>query len=379
MKFRIDRDTLADAISWTSRSVPQRRPASAEILGGVLINASTDQMVELAAFDREVSAKVEAPAEVETPGTVLVSGRLLSDIAKLLPNKPVTFELDGAKVRLTCDKSKFTLLTMPVDEYPLLPQLPELSGKIDANELSRAVAQVVVAAERDENYPVLTTIRFEVTGDEITMLSTDRYRLAKRTLKWEPESPDVVGNLLIKAKTLNDITKTHAPEAAEIEFSLPPEDGARLVGISGSGRQATSQLVDGDYPPVQRLFPEETPITAVVATPALIDAVKRVSLVAERGAPITLSFSEGEVALSAGRGDDAQASESLPAELSGEDISVAFNPLFLLDGLGALGTDFVKFGMTHPTKPVEFTGQDSLEDNDDAVYRYLLVPIRVAV
>ena len=153
------------------------------------------------------------------------------------------------------------------------------------------------------------------------------------------------------------------------------------MSTSSASRPAdgtTSLLVDGDYPPVRRLFPEESPIHAVVPTAALIEAAKRVSLVAERNTPIRLAFSEGQVVLDAGQGDDAQASEALEASLTGEDITVAFNPQYLLDGLGALGSPFVRMAFTHPNKPVEFTGQGSLEGQDDRSYRYLLVPIRFA-
>ena len=379
MKFEIDRDVLADAIAWTARSVPQRRMA-AEILSGVRISAAADGDVEFAAFDREVSAKVNVPADVQEPGIVLVSGKLLSNIAKLLPNKPVVFELSGSKVQIICDKSVFTLLTMPVDEYPNLPTFPERSGVIDAPEFVNAASQVAIAAGRDEQFPLLTGIRFEVDGDNITMFATDRYRLAKRNIKWKPESQDYSTAALIKAKTITDIAKTLGTDSAELELSLTTEDGPKLVGFSGSGKQATSQLIDGDYKlPIHSLFPDESPISAVVATQTLIDAVKRVSLVAESSAPIILSFTEGQVELSAGRGDDAQASEVIPAELTGEDISIAFNPQYLLDGLSILGTDFVRLSMTHPIKPVDFTGQDSLDGDNDESYRYLLVPIRVAI
>ena len=154
--------------------------------------------------------------------------------------------------------------------------------------------------------------------------------------------------------------------------------GELLAGFEAGGRHTTSLLVDGDYPAVRRLFPDETPIHAVVATQALIDAAKRVSLVAERNTPIRLAFSEGQVVLDAGQGDDAQASEAIEAALTGEDITVAFNPAFLLDGLGALDTAFVRLSFTHPNKPVEFTGQGSIDGEDERDYRYLLVPIRFA-
>ena len=154
--------------------------------------------------------------------------------------------------------------------------------------------------------------------------------------------------------------------------------GVDLVGFEAGGRRTTSLLVDGDYPAVRRLFPDETPIHAVIDRGGFIEAAKRVSLVAERNTPIRLSFSEGQVLLDAGQGDDAQASEVLEASLVGDDISVAFNPQYLLDGLGAIDTPFVRLSFTHPNKPVEFTGQREAAGDDLRDYRYLLVPIRFA-
>lgn len=373
MKFRVERDVLADAVTWTARTLPTRPPAP--VLAGVRIEAAAEGVINLASFDYETSARSEIPAEVAEPGTVLVSGRLLAEISRALPNKPVDVALEGNKVVVTCGASRFTLLTMPVDEYPALPALPEVSGTVSGDAFTHAVAQVTVAASRDDTLPLLTGVRVEIEGERITLLSTDRYRLALRELTWTPATPGFSAVALVRARTLNDVAKSLG-SGGLVNLGLSTGQGLDLVGFEAGGRQTTSQLVEGDYPAVRRLFPDSTPIHAVVATAPLIDAAKRVSLVAERNTPIRLSFSEGQVVLDAGHGDDAQASEALEAVLAGEDIAVAFNPQFLLDGLGALGTDFVRLSFTHPNKPVEFTGQGSLDGEDDSAYRYLLVPIR---
>lgn len=373
MKFRVERDVLADAVTWTARTLPTRPPAP--VLAGVRIEADAQGVINLASFDYETSARSEIPAEVAEPGTVLVSGRLLAEISRALPNKPVDVALEGNKVVVTCGASRFTLLTMPVDEYPALPGLPEVSGTVSGDAFTHAVAQVTVAASRDDTLPLLTGVRVEIEGERITLLSTDRYRLALRELTWTPATPGFSAVALVRARTLNDVAKSLG-SGGLVNVGLSTGQGLDLVGFEAGGRQTTSQLVEGDYPAVRRLFPDSTPIHAVVATAPLIEAAKRVSLVAERNTPIRLSFSEGQVILDAGHGDDAQASEALEAVLVGEDIAVAFNPQFLLDGLGALGTDFVRLSFTHPNKPVEFTGQGSLDGEDDSAYRYLLVPIR---
>ncbi|MCL1870841.1 MAG: DNA polymerase III subunit beta [Promicromonosporaceae bacterium] len=376
MKFRVDRDVLADAVTWTARTLPTRPPAP--VLAGVRIEADATGVISLSSFDYEVSARSEIPAEVAEPGTVLVSGRLLADIARALPQKPVEMALEGTKVIVTCGASRFTLLTMPVEDYPTLPQMPELSGTVTGDALTHAVAQVSVAASRDETLPLLTGVRMEIEGERITLLSTDRYRLALRELTWTPATPGYSAVALVKAKTLTDVAKSLGSGGGLVNVGLSTGAGMDLIGFEAGGRHTTSQLVDGDYPAVRRLFPDSTPIHAVVPTQALIDAARRVSLVAERNTPIRLAFTDGQVVLDAGQGDDAQASEALEAVLVGEDITVSFNPQFLLDGLTALGTDFVRLSFTHPNKPVEFTGQGSLDGEDSDEYRYLLVPIRFA-
>ncbi|WP_125775641.1 DNA polymerase III subunit beta [Antribacter gilvus] len=376
MKFRVERDVLADAVTWTARTLPTRPPAP--VLAGVRIEADAQGIINLASFDYETSARSEIPADVAEPGTVLVSGRLLAEISRALPNKPVDVTLEGTKVMLTCGASRFTLLTMPVEDYPALPTMPELTGTVSGDALTLAVNQVTVAASKDDTLPLLTGVRVEIEGERITLLATDRYRLALRELTWTPATPGYSAVALIRARTLNDVARSLGAGGGLVNVGLSTGAGLDLVGFEAGGRHTTSQLVDGDYPAVRRLFPDATPIHAVVATAPLIEAAKRVSLVAERNTPIRLSFTDGQVVLEAGQGDDAQASEALEAVLVGEDIAVAFNPQFLLDGLGALGTDFTRLSFTHPNKPVEFTGQESLDGEDDSSYRYLLVPIRFA-
>lgn len=373
MKFTVERDVLSEAVTWTARTLPQR-PA-VPVLSGIVIEAESDGALTLSSFDYDVSSRREITANVESEGKVIVSGRLLADISKALPDRPVQVELDGTKVVLTCGASRFTLLTMPVDEYPSLPAMPEASGKISQSELESAVAQVSIAASRDETLPLLTSVLLEIEGEKITLLATDRYRLAMRELNWQPSQPEMESRALLRARTLIDISKSLG-SGDEAVVALSDQGAAGLIGFESDGRRTTSLLTDGDYPPVRRLFPDETPIHAVVNTHALIGAVRRVSLVAERNTPVKLEFSEGQVVLEAGQGDDAQASEAIEATLVGDSITTAFNPQFLLDGLGAVNTDFVRLSFTQPMKPAVLTGQESLEGEVEDHYRYLLMPIR---
>jgi DNA polymerase-3 subunit beta len=347
------------------------------VLAGLLLEADTDGVLRLSSFDYEVSARVEVPSEVADAGTVLVSGRLLADISRSLPGKPVDVATDGSRVALTCGASRFTLLTMPVDDYPTLPAMPPASGTIGGDEFTRAVAQVTVAASRDETLPILTGVRMEIEGERLTLLATDRYRLAMRTLPWRPAAPDTSAVALVRARTLSEVSRALGA-AADVTLALTTGAGSELIGFEAGGRRTTSLLVDGEYPKVRALFPAESPVHAVVDTHQLLEAVRRVSLVAERNTPVRLGFTDGAVTLEAGQGEDAQASEAVECALHGEDLSIAFNPQYLLDGLGALGAPFARLSFTVPQKPAVISGQAELEGEDDDSYRYLLMPVRLA-
>lgn len=373
MKFHLDRGILGDAVTWATRTLPTR--PSMPVLQGVRIVADTSGELQFSTFDYEVSAHITIAAEVEEPGEVLVQGRMLSDIVRALPNKNVTIALEGTKVQVTCGSARFALATLPLDQYPQLPSMPPVVGSVPAEDFADAINQVSVAASKDDTLPLLTGVRMEIEGEKMTLMSTDRYRLAMRELTWQPSDPSVELTALVRARTLHEVARSLAT-GSSVDIALA-EDGAKLIGFEAGGRRTTSTLVDGDYPPVRRLFPEQSPITTVVATQPLIDAVKRVSLVAERNTPVRLSFSEGQVALEAGAGDDAQASEVLEASLDGEDLVVGFNSGFLLDGLGAVGTEFARLTFTDSIKPSVMSGQESLEGGPSGDYKYLIMPMRL--
>ncbi|MER1997237.1 MAG: DNA polymerase III subunit beta [Arthrobacter sp.] len=371
MKFRVERDVLAEAVTWTARSLSPRPPVP--VLSGLLIKAESGSL-SIASFDYEISARLQIPADITEEGTILVSGRLLAEICRSLPSAPVDVETDGTKVTLTCRNSRFNLATMPVSEYPELPALPDVSGVVDGDAFAQAVSQVIIAASRDDTLPILTGVRMEIEDDLITFLATDRYRLALRELPWKPAAPGISTSALVKAKTLNEVAKTLGG-GGDLNIALSPD--SELIGFESGGRRTTSLLVDGDYPKIRSLFPENTPIHATVETHALVEAVRRVSLVAERNTPVRLAFTDGQVTLDAGTGEDAQASEALEASLVGDDITVAFNPHYLSEGLGAFPSKYVRFSFTTPPKPAVISAQEELTGEDQEDYRYLLMPVRL--
>ena len=376
VKFRVERDVLAEAVTWVARGLPARPPVP--VLAGVLITADEGGTVTLSAFDYEVSARITVAADVEEAGTVLVLGRLLADISRNLPAKPVDVVTEGSKVQVTCGSSRFSLLQMPADEYPTLPTSPEGTGTIDGSVFTQAVSQVSIAADRGDSLPILTGVRVEVDGETMTLLATDRYRLAMRELTWSPGTPDASHVALIPARTLSETARSLGA-VGSIDIALGSAAGGDgLVGFEAGQRRTTSRLLDGEYPKVAKIFPTSSETEAVISTAELIEAVKRVALVAERTTPVRLRFSEGQLAIEAGTGEDAQASEALEASVSGPDITVAFNPGYLLDGLGALGTEWTRMSFTGPLKAAMITGQTSQDGELDTTYRYVLQPVRLA-
>jgi DNA polymerase III subunit beta len=375
VKFRVERDVLADAVAWAARSLPVR--PSVPVLAGLLIEATDDGLV-LSTFDYETSARATLTAQVSDEGRALVSGRLLADICRSLPDKPVDMALDGARVSLTCGSARFSLQTMPVEDYPTLPDMPAATGTVDAEAFAHAVAQAVTAAGRDDMLPVLTGVRIEIDGSTISLLATDRFRLSHRELDWNPRTPDESAAALVPARVLGDTAKS-LTAGGEVTIALASTGtGEGIIGFEGQAaggvRRTTTRLLDGEFPKVRSLFPSEHQTTALVDKSALVESVKRVALVAERNTAVQLAFSDGVLTLDAGSGDEAQASESIEATINGEDITTGFNPQFLLDGLTAIDQPVIELAFTQSSKPVVLSGQ---VDGDDASFRYLLMPRRL--
>jgi DNA polymerase-3 subunit beta len=373
VKLRVERDVLAESVAWAARTLPSR--PSLPVLAGLVLTASETGLT-LSSFDYEVSGRVDVPADVATEGTILVSGRLLADIARALPPQPVQIESEGTRLLITCGRSSFTLPTLPVEDYPQLPAMPTASGTVPGQVFAAAIAQVAIAAGRDDTLPTLTGIRMEIEGPNIVLAATDRYRLAVREFVWSPQSSTVSTTALIPARTLADTAKSLA-DVADVVIALSSGGtGEGLIGFEGHGRRTTTRLLDGEFPKYRSLLPSESAAVATVETSALIDAVKRVALVAERNTPVRLAFEGSELTLRAGAGDDAQAVEVLESLLDGDAIDIAFNPTYLLDGLAAVGSSVTRFSFTQPTRPAVLTGvDDDGAPTDD--YKYLLMPVRL--
>ena len=378
MELRVERDALTDAVVWTARSLPARPPL--QVLLGLLREVDEHGSLSVSGFDYEVSSRISVDCMSAAAGRVLVPGRLLADIVRALPAAPVDLRLEGTRVVLTCGPARFTLPTMPVEDYPALPPMPTTAGALESDVFGAAVAQVALAAGRDDTLPVLTGVRIEIEGEQLTLAATDRYRLAVRTLPWRPEQTGLSTTALVPARTLNETARalTGGPE---VTLALSAGgSGEGMIGFEGGGRRTTSRLLEGEFPKYRSLLPSESSATAGVTTAALVEAIKRVALVAARNAPVRLGFSADGVVLEAGGADDAQASERVECAWEGEAMTIAFNPQYLLDGLGAVDSDSTTLSFTGPTRPAVLTGKRPPEpgSGETADYRYLLMPVRLS-
>jgi DNA polymerase-3 subunit beta len=385
LKFRLVREDFADAVAWVARNLPTR--PTVPVLAGVLLTGSDDGLT-ISGFDYEVSAEVQVAAEIASPGSVLVSGRLLSDITRALPAKPVDVSVEGTRVSLTCGSARFSLPTMAVEDYPALPALPEDTGVISSALFAEAIGQVAIAAGRDDTLPMLTGIRVEISGEKVVLAATDRFRLAVRELTWSTESADIDAAVLVPAKTLAEAAKAGA-DGADVHLSLGAGSAVGkegLLGIRSQGKRSTTRLLDAEFPKFRQLLPAEHTAIATVGVAELTEAIKRVALVADRGAQVRMEFADDALRLSAGADDVGRAEEDLAVAFLGDPLTIAFNPTYLTDGLGSLHSERVTFGFTTPSRPAVLrpTGED-----DGSVgatgpfpaaqtdYVYLLMPVRL--
>ena len=388
VSFRVHKEDLSDAVAWVARSLPTKN--TQPILRAVVITAD-DAGLELAGFDYEVSSRVRIGAEVDQPGRIAVAGKLLADIVSNMPNKPVEVTTANTKLQLHGGSARFELPLMSLDDYPQLPQLPEVTGKISPAALSGAVTQVAAAAGRDDTLPMLTGIHMEIQDNRLQLTATDRFRLALRSLEWEPVAQGVEAKLLIPAKTLLDNARTldtSIDDPVEIAVGAAGNVGGEgLFGLHTGNRETTTRLLDADFPNVAPLLPKSHTSIATVEVAPLLESIRRVSLVADRNAQIRLQFRHGELALHASGADSGEAQETLPAAFSGtEELLIAFNAGYLRDGLAVIGTDRAMFGFTEASRPAILIPEpdelpeaatDGTFPTPQTHFTYLLMPVRL--
>ena len=411
MKFRVEHDALADAVAWAARALPSRPVVP--VLSGLRLAAADG--LTLSCFDYELAATAEVAAEVAEPGTALVPGRLLAEIVRSLPGQPAEFAADGDMVSLTCGSAEFALVSLPLAEYPELPPTPPVAGTIDGGELAAAVAQVLPAASRDDTLPMLTGICLDISGESMSLVATDRYRLAVRELRWEPADPGVRAIALVPARTLMDAARTMtAGGPVPVSFTPASEPGpadagpqpvSGMISFASRGRRLTGRLIGGEFIRYQSRFPDSFGCRAEVPAASFIEAVRRVSLVADRASPVQLSFGQGQVVVEAHTEGRARAVETVTASFTGDEPVISFNPHYLLDGLTAAAaaggparppaspeetppppaSGTLRLEFTSPAKPALITpageggtavGERAAGPGAEPSFRYLVVPLR---
>lgn len=408
MKIEIERGAFAEIVGSAAKALAVR-PAI-PTLAGVLLTANVEAgTLRAAAFDFELAVRATAPARVGESGTVLVSGRLLAEITRVLPDVPVELVVEGGHrsgggsdgdlggagmpsghLVLTCGAYRYTLACMPVQDYPALPAFPPSAGTVGGAELATAAARAAMAAERDDTLPFLTGARLEFGPAYLRMVSTDRYRLARVDVPWQPadEEPGAGDHAaaLVPARALLEAAKL-LPGAEQVRIGL----GEGLFGLAVGGVELTLRQLDGEFIRYAQLFPDEYTGEAVLEVAPLIDAIRAIALVAERHTPVRLELAPGQVTVSAGSGDHALADVTLDVGYEGEPVVIAANPTYLLDGLGALGTPYARLRYPAKIRPVFLSpltepepggagaGKTATaETGAEALFHYLFIPSRGA-
>jgi DNA polymerase III subunit beta len=415
MRFRVGREVFGEAVAWVARALPSRPVVP--VLSGLLLQADGDGLT-LSCFDYEVSARLRIDAEVKEDGAALVPGRLLADITRSLPALDVDVATDADMVDLSCGSAEFELVSLPVAEYPPLPDLPPLAGTVDGGALAVAAAQVGPAASRDDTLPMLTAVCLDIHGETLTLVATDRYRLAVRDLRWDPAVPGLRAAAMVPARTLADVARSmtagtpvtvafgtgqpgaEAPQAAGPARDPRPADG--VISFEGGNRRLTARLIAGEFIKYQSRFPDGFGSRATLPAGPFTEAIRRVSLVAERTSPVRLTFGSGNVVIEAQTDGRARAAEAVPAEFEGEERIISFNPHYLLDGVVAAAASAtparppaaardgdeappadagqIRLEFSSAAKPALITWADdegiSTEEPAPA-FRYLVVPLRV--
>ena len=380
MKIRVDHEVMAEAVAWAARNLPNR--PSVPILAGLLLKAEGERLM-LSSFDYETSAKVSIPAQVMDDGEALVSGKLLAEIVRSLPAQPITVEADEAKATVTCGPASFTLQLLPVGDYPSLPPMPKTTGHVAADEFARAVDQVVVAAGKDELLPIYTGVRIELNDGTLSLLATDRYRMALKEMPWKPAAKKVDGAAIVPARVLRDTARSMAVNG-DIALSLASEDtNESLIGFDADGRELTTRLLDGEFPKFRHLLDVQANVSVRVKTEDIAAATRRVKLVAERNTPARMNITDEAITLDAATGDQAHASETVEAVVTNHTdgemplVAAGFNPHYLEDALGALSAPYVLFSFTGPGQPCLLQGLQDLDGAPDADYKHVIMLMRL--
>jgi len=360
MKIRLEQSQFADIVGWVLRSVSSRSTLPA--LGGILFRASGSTLT-LTGTEQDLSGQLSVEVAVEEPGEVLLPGRLLGDIAKSLAGGAVRIDTEGTQATISNGSATFTLRTLPVDDFPAFDPPAGTGGTVAFADFAAAVQQVARASSNDEVRPVLTGILVDIDAEQATLVATDSYRLAVRTLAWTGLSEPV--RKVIPARSFTEAARIATDGALTITLA------DTKASFAAGSRTLVSRLIDGEFPNWKNLIPSELPNKLTVSKELFIEAVRRVGLLASAGSPVKIALSETAVTLTAGSQDLGDATEQIDAKYEGEELTVAFNPGYLVDGVAAVhGTEVVLL-VRDGLKPAV------LRAPDDETFTYLVMPVRL--
>ncbi|MDX6482474.1 MAG: polymerase subunit beta [Gaiellaceae bacterium] len=366
MQITCSKDELVQKLGVVARAVSTR--TAVQILAGVLLRAEGGQL-HLAATDMELSLRSSMDAQVEGEGSVVVPGRLLVDLARLLPESDVTIEhrVEEGIVRISCGAYESRLNTYNAEDFPRLPELDALTTfSVDREALLDTVARVQRSASRDESRPVLTGILARFEPGKLVMAATDSYRLSVKETPLEGEVPEL--EAIIPSRALLELARI-AVAGDEIELGV--HENQVIFSISTEGVYLTTRRIDGQFPNYKQLLPETFEHDVTISRGELLDVVRRTSVMVQRNSPLRLRFAEGELTVTARTQDVGEATESLPVQYSGEPLEIGFNAEFLKDGVESITSDDLTLHLISPLRPAVIEG-----DGDD--FRYLIMPIRLA-
>lgn len=360
MKIRLEQSQFADIVGWVLRSVSTRSTLPA--LGGILFRA-TGNTLTLTGTEQDLSGQLEIEVAIEEPGSVLLPGRLLGDIAKSLTGGAVRIDTEGTQATISSGSATFTLRTLPVDDFPAFEPPAGTGGQVAFADFAAAVQQVARASSSDEVRPVLTGILVDIADGQATLVATDSYRLAVRTLAWSGLSEPV--RKVIPARSFTEAARMASEGTLTITLA------ETKAAFSAGARTLISRLIDGEFPNWKNLIPGELPNKLTVSKDLFIEAVRRVGLLASAGSPVKIALNESGVTLSAGSQDLGEATEQIDAKYEGEELTVAFNPGYLVDGVAAVQGSEVVLLVRDGLKPAV------LRAPDDETFTYLVMPVRL--
>ena len=363
MKIVCSRDELVHKLGVVSRAVSTR--GTVQVLSGILFQAQGDSL-SLAATDMELSLRATLAAKVEGDGAVVVPGKLLVDLARLLPESEVTIEYrpEEGVVQITCGAASYRLNTYSAEDFPRLPDVGAQLHAIDRVALLETIDRVARSASRDESRPVLTGILVRFEAGKLVMAATDSYRLSDKQTVLEQAAPEL--EAIIPARALQELGRL-AGDADTIELGVHENH----VVFGTEDAWLTTRRIDGQFPNVRQLVPESFDVEVTMPRAELLDVVRRVSVLAQRNSPLRLRFAEGELTISAQTQDVGEAKESLPVPYSGEEFIIGFNADFLRDGVESIPSDDVRLRLISPLRP-------AVMQDDEAGFTYLIMPIRLA-